>query len=157
MVYVTGTFTFQEARGKVLAHIFALCDIGTGVYEPISQMGHQRVRGVDVQKDGSQLRVRSTLLAPNFKGALIGLYVTGVQSLTSDDYVLRLTFEDRSSRVLHPPIENAHHGDRFAVLARLSPLKGEWNVSRLDPPAIFRDKHALSGAYPVPMWWRQHA
>ncbi len=153
MVYVSGTFTFQEARGKD-AHIFALCDLGTDVFEPVSAPSHQNVHGVESTLKGRQIRIRSAVLPEGFRRAFIGIYLPTAHSLTDEDYRLQLAYQDGATRTLHPKIENAHPGDRFAVVAILTPSNGEWNAGRLNPPRVFKEKYDLGSGFSVPKWWR---
>lgn len=157
MVSVAGTITLQEWRGRQAVHIFTLCDVGTGTYEPVSQLGHQQVRGVELQRDGRRLSISLARLAENFRGALIGIYVATTQSLTWEDYRLKLTYQNGKGRVVHDSYQQfAQRGDRFVILAKLSMMSGQWNVAPVSPPETFKDKYALNDAHPVPMWWRQH-
>jgi len=155
MVQITGkTCSFREARGKRPAHIFALCDLGQDHLLPVSLPGHESPgsRGIESREDGRLIRVRLAVTAPRLRRVAIGISVPAGHNLGEDDFRLRLIFDDKSARILHPPIQGGAQA-RYALLASLGLTTHGWSVGRFDPPELFADKQALSAAHPVPDWW----
>lgn len=155
MVRISGTCTFQEARNRPTARIFALCDTGGRRLTPVSLPDHQFIQGVDSTKEGRQIRLRITTLAPRLNRVVLGIYLPVGFDL-NEDYRLQVTFDDNSRRILHPAVPHGE-GKRFALLAIAVPTPHGWNVGRMDPPELFGSKAELNVAHPFAEWWLRSA
>lgn len=155
MTLLAGTCTFAEASER--ARVFLLCQMSNQPkLIPVSVIGEQdALRGVRLFHERRRLEIKMERLPGKAQRLFLGLCLP--EHGDFKDGVNRIFRVTMSSGAIHNiplrVLPSMPAGNRYAIMAIATKKDLNWDIGRMVPPEIYRNREAMSETYELPSWW----